>query len=198
MGTDVEAAGTPGVGAATGERVTDAERRLLVTLAAWSTWSVGLGAALWRIGRRDASPGVRTAGRTTVAWGLADAVVVAWAAWRGVRRRSGAPPAARARRMTVLTGGNALLDVGYVAAGARLAASPRYRGEGLATACQGLFLLYLDTRYCLEFAVASRDPGPGGPHGPLDSRRARDRRRPARGGGDGPGGNDSVVIRTVS
>ena len=41
-------------------------------------------------------------------------------------------------------------------AGVRLAQSPRRRGDGAAVAVQGLFLLYLDTRYCLEFAAQAR------------------------------------------
>ena len=58
--------------------------------------------------------------------------------------------------MALLTGANALLDVGYVVAGVRLATRPRRRGDGVAVAVQGLFLLYLDTRYCLEFAARGR------------------------------------------
>jgi Family of unknown function (DUF6992) len=177
--------------------VAEAQRRLLVTLAAWSTWSVLLGALGWRIGRREDAASVRSAGRATVAWGVMDAGVVGWGAWRW-RSPSGVDAAARARRAAVLTGVNAVLDVGYVAGGAVLARSPRRRGTGLATVVQGLALLYLDTRYCLEFAAIARDHGRGTPPRPLDSARARDRRRPARGGGDGPGGNDSVVVRTVS
>jgi hypothetical protein len=189
-------AGQPRV--TSGGRAADAEQRLLVTLAAWSTWSALIGATLWRVGRRDGAPSVTAAGRATVAWGLGGAAVVAWGARRAMRRRAAAPSAADARRMAVLTGLNAVLDVGWVAAGVGLAARPRRRGEGLATACQGVFLLYLDTRYSLEFVAAADEASPSGPPGPLDSPRARDRRRPAPGGGGGPGGNDSVVVRTVS
>lgn len=173
----------------------ETERRLLVTVAAWSTWSIGVGGVLWRLGRREGVAELATAGRTTVAWGLADAAIVAWGTWRG-RSRTTAEPASRARRMAVLTGANAALDVGYVAGGAALARSGR-RGLGLATVVQGLALLYVDTRYCLEFAANARNRGRNQAPRPLDSARARDRRRPARGGGDGPGGNDSVVVRNV-
>lgn len=137
-----------------------AELRLLMSLAAWSTWSTGVGAVMWRVGRRDGERALGDAGRTTLAWGLADAAVAGWGAWRG-RCDTGADPAARARRMALVTGANALLDVGYVAAGVRLAARPRRRGDGVAVTAQGLFLLYLDTRYCLEFAAAGR-PRPDG------------------------------------
>jgi hypothetical protein len=177
--------------------VAEVERRLLVTLAAWSTWSVGVGGVLWRLGRREGVAGLSAAGRTSVAWGAADAAVVGWAARRS-RSRPDVDPPARARRMARLTGFNAALDVGYVTGGAVLASSARRRGQGLAIVVQGIALLYLDTRYCLEFATIARDLGSDGVARPLDSSRARDRRRPARGGGDGPGGNDSVVVRTVS
>jgi hypothetical protein len=63
--------------------------------------------------------------------------------------------------MALLTGANALLDVGYVVAGVRLAARPGRRGDGVAFAVQGLFLLYLDTRYCLEFTARARAVGSG-------------------------------------
>jgi hypothetical protein len=173
------------------------ERRLLVTLAAWSTWSVGLGGLLWGFGRREGVVALRAAGRTTVAWGAADAAVVGWAVWRS-RSRSYPDASARARRSARLTAINVGLDAGYVAGGALLATSAGRRGAGLATVAQGVALLYLDTRYCLEFATVARDLGPDRAGRPLDSSRARDRRRPARWGGDGPEGNDSVVVRTVS
>jgi hypothetical protein len=153
---------------------------------------------MWRMGRRDGARAVAGAGRATVAWGLGDAAVVTWAGSRAVRRRGEAHGVGRARKLAWLTGANAVLDMAYVAAGATLAATPRRRGEGLATAVQATFLLYLDTRYALEFAAVARDASSGSAPRPLDSPRARDRRRPARGGGAGPGGNDSVVVRTVS
>ena len=137
-----------------------AELRLLMSLAAWSTWSTGVGAAMWRVGRRDGERALGDAGRMTLAWGLADAAVAGWGAWRG-RRDTGVDAVARARRMALVTGANALLDDGYVATGVRLAAGRRRRGDGVAVAVQGLFLLYLDTRYCLEFAAAGR-PAPDG------------------------------------
>jgi hypothetical protein len=186
------------LGVASPGRVADAEQRLVMTLAAWSTWSLLVGGALWRTGRRDGAPTVANAGRATVAWGLGGASVAGWGAWRALRRRGADGHAAHARRLALLTGVNAVLDVGWVVAGVGGIGHPRHRGAGLATAAQGLFLLYLDTRYCLEFAAAARDASTSGPPGPLDSPRARDRRRPARGGGAGPGGNDSVVVRTVS
>ena len=132
-----------------------AEQRLLLSLAAWSTWSAVVGGVLWRVGRRDGKRALGDAGRMTVAWGLGDGAVAGWGAWRLCRRVPGAP-ADRARRTALLLGANALLDVGYVVAGVGLAARARRRGDGLAVAVQGLFLLYLDTRYCLEFAAQAR------------------------------------------
>jgi hypothetical protein len=138
------------------------EQRLLLSLAAWSTWSVGVGLVLWRVGRRDGERALGNAGRMTVAWGLADAAVAGWGAWR-MRAREGdaGEPGARARRMALLTGANAALDVAYVAAGVRLAGRPERRGDGVAVTVQGLYLLYLDTRYCLEFAEQARVEGGG-------------------------------------
>jgi hypothetical protein len=132
-----------------------AELRLLVSLTAWAAWSTGAGVVLWRLGRRDGERALGDAGRMTVAWGLADAAVAGWGAWR-LRRKASSEAVARARRMALLTGANALLDVGYVVAGVRLAERQRRRGDGVAVAVQGLFLLYLDTRYCLEFATQAR------------------------------------------
>ena len=137
-----------------------AEQRLLLSLAAWSTWSLGVGVVLWRVGRRDGERALGNAGRMTVAWGLSDGLVAGWGAWRLYRRAPGAT-AERARRMALLLGANALLDVGYVVAGVGLAARPRRGGNGVAVAVQGLFLLYLDTRYCLEFAAQARADGSG-------------------------------------
>jgi hypothetical protein len=137
-----------------------AELRLLLSLGAWAVWSTGAGAVLWRLGRRDGERALGDAGRMTVAWGLVDGAVAAWGA-RRLRRPWSADGPAQARRMALLTGANALLDVGYVVAGARLAQRPRRRGDGTAVAVQGLFLLYLDTRYCLEFALQARAGGAG-------------------------------------
>ena len=132
-----------------------AEQRLLLSLAAWSTWSAAVGGVLWRVGRRDGERALGDAGRMTVVWGLGDGAVAGWGAWRLCRSAPRAP-ADRARRMALLLGANALLDVGYLVAGVGLAARPRRRGDGLAVAVQGVFLLYLDTRYCLEFAAQAR------------------------------------------
>jgi len=175
-----------------------AETRLVAALAAWATVSTIAGALMWRVGRRDGERALAGAGRVSVAWGLADAAVAGWAVRRGRGKARLQDDAARARRMALVTGGNALLDVAYVAGGVRWARVPGRRGEGWATAGQGLFLLYLDTRYTLEFAAASRGTGLREPARPLDSGRARERRRPAQGGGAGPSENDTAVVRPVS
>src|SRR3954463_7755842 len=151
-----------------------AEQRLTAELAAWATWSTGVGLVLWRLGRREGGRALAGAGRVSVAWGVGGAGNAGFGAWRGRGARAGDP--ARARRLAMITGANALLDVGYVAGGVRWARVPGRRGEGWATAVQGLFLLYLDTRYCLEFTVASGGTGRTDARGPLDSGRAPQRR----------------------
>ena len=138
-----------------------AELRLLVSLTAWATWSTGVGSGVWRLGRRDGRRALGDAGRMTVAWGLADAAVARLGGVADAPGPASADGVARARRMALVTGANALLDVGYVVAGVRLAQRPRRRGDGAAIAVQGLFLLYLDTRYCLEFAAQARAGDPG-------------------------------------
>jgi hypothetical protein len=173
-----------------------AEQRLIAELAAWATWSTGVGVVLWRVGREEGVRGLVGAGRVSVAWGLADAAVAGFGAWRGRGAVAGDP--ARARRLALITGANALLDVGYVAGGVRWARVLGRRGEGWATAVQGLFLLYLDTRYCLEFAVSARGAGRAGAGGPLDSGRAPQRRRPTQAGPAGVQANDTSVVRPVS
>ncbi len=162
LGTMTRSAGTstptetPGGAAPAGAgQQLPAEQRLLLTLAAWATWSVGVGGVMWRVGRRDGERTLGDAGRATVAWGLADAAVAGWGAWRE-RRDDATDAATRARTMALVTGVNALLDVGYVTAGAAMASRSRHRGDGLAMAVQGSFLLYLDTRYSLEFAAVAR------------------------------------------
>jgi hypothetical protein len=173
-----------------------AEQRLVAELAAWATWSTGVGLLLWRVGRTEGVRAVAGAGRMSVAWGLADAAVAGYGAWRS--RGAAADDPARARRLARITGANALLDVAYVAGGVRWARVPGRRGEGWATAAQGLFLLYLDTRYCLEFAVTARGAGRSSAGGPLDSGRAPERRRPAQAGPAGAPANDTSVVRPVS
>ncbi len=172
------------------------EQRLAAELTAWALWSTGLGAVLWRVGRREGLPALAGAGRVSVAWGLADAAIAGFGFWRGRGARPRDP--ARARRLALITGANALLDVGYVAGGVRWARVPGRRGQGLATAAQGLFLLYLDTRYSLEFSVTARRAGRTGVGGPLDSGRAPQRRPPTHAGGQGAPANDTAVVRPVS
>ena len=173
-----------------------AEQRLTAALLAWATWSAGTGGVLWALGRRSGVRALIGAGRVSVAWAAADAAVAGFGVWRGRGAPVGDP--ARARRLALITGANALLDVGYVAGGVRWAAAPGRRGEGWATAVQGLFLLYLDTRYCAEFAASARGAGRAGARGPLDSGRAPQRRPPAHAGPAGAQANDTAVVRPVS
>lgn len=110
------------------------EERLTRVLAGWAVASVAVGAAL------SASPRTRGLGRQTAAWGAVDGAI----AWVGARNRARRGPTdpARLRRVLLV---NAGLDVGYLAAGAALFRSGRWRGDAVAVLVQGGFLLVLDT-----------------------------------------------------
>ena len=131
---------------------------LLAELAAGAAVSAGAGVAAWRIGRQGDNRFLRAFGRQTVAWAAVDAGIVAW----GVARRGTAPTDADAavvlaRRMRLLTGANAVADVGYVAGGVAVARRwPARRGDGLAIVLQGLFLLWLDARHTRRFHALTR------------------------------------------
>ncbi len=129
------------------EEVRALERSVGRVLAAWAALSVAGGAHLAFWHRRD--PVVAAFGQQTAAWGAVDGLIAAAAA------RAGRPPLTdppgRLRRLRRLLAVNAALDVGYIAAGgallrrARAGDPPRLRGDGLAIAVQGAFLLVLDT-----------------------------------------------------
>jgi hypothetical protein len=105
---------------------------------------LGGGALAAMAGRED----VRAFGQQSAAWGAVD---VAIAGISALRSRRGAADPARLRRILLV---NAVLDVGYVAAGAHLAhhgttlggrLSPAAaRGHGAAVMVQGLGLLAID------------------------------------------------------
>lgn len=112
----------------------DVEQRLTEVLRGWALGSLGVGALL------ALSPAARGVGRQTAAWGAVDLVI----AEVGARRRAARGPTdpVRLRRVLLV---NAGLDVGYLAAGAWLLRSTRWRGDGAAVLVQGAFLLVLDT-----------------------------------------------------
>jgi hypothetical protein len=146
--------------------VLDEEQALLRGLALWAAGSIVAGVALTGRGRRRPST-ARDVGRQALGWGLVDLAIVAWGA-RGLRRgRRGALTAdaarVRGRRMGRVTAANAVLDIGYVAAGAVLAArGPARRGDGLGIVVQGLALLWLDVRHASAFRrLTSTVPGSG-------------------------------------
>ena len=114
--------------------MTDVEVRLTQVLGAWATGSVLLGAGLC------VPAATRAFGRQTAAWGAVDGLI-AYVGSRNRARRGPTEPV-RLRRVLLV---NAGLDVGYLAAGARLLQRPRWRGDGLAVLVQGAFLLVLDT-----------------------------------------------------
>jgi len=139
------------------------ERAVGRILAAWAALSVAGGAHLAFWHRRD--PVVAAFGQQTAAWGAVDGLIALVAA------RAGRPPpaapaapadpaeptergdesAGRLRRLGRLLAVNAVLDVGYVAAGlallrrARAGGPARLGGDGPAVVVQGAFLLVLDT-----------------------------------------------------
>lgn len=110
------------------------EHDLTRVLGWWAVGSVLLGGAL------SVSPRTRGFGRQTAAWGAVDGTIALVGARRQAAGRS--TPPARLRRVLLV---NAALDVGYLAAGAALVRSPRWRGDALAVLAQGAFLLALDS-----------------------------------------------------
>jgi hypothetical protein len=110
------------------------EEDLTRVLSGWAVGSVAAGAVL------SVFPRTRGFGRQTAAWGAVDGAI----AYAGVRGRDRKGPTERRRLRTVLLV-NAGRDVGYLALGARLRRSERWRGDGLAVLVQGAFLLLLDT-----------------------------------------------------
>ncbi len=114
--------------------MTDVEQRLTQVLGRWAAGSMAVGALL------SVPRATRGFGRQTAAWGAVDGAI----AYVGARKHKAKGPTdpRRLRRVLLL---NAGLDVGYLAAGARLVRSARWRGDGLAVLVQGGFLLVLDT-----------------------------------------------------
>lgn len=102
--------------------------------------------------------------RQAIGWGAVDLAIAAWgrARSRTVARDGldAAAALARARRMSRITGVNALADVGYVASGLALASRPGRRGDGVGVVVQGLALLVLDVRHATAFRRLSRGVRP--------------------------------------
>ena len=109
------------------------EQDLVRVLGRWGLGSVVAGAVL------SLDPRTRGFGRQTATWGAVDGVIALVGARRQAAGRT--TDAGRLRRVLLV---NAGLDVGYVAAGAVLLRSERWRGDGAAVLVQGAFLLWLD------------------------------------------------------
>ena len=109
------------------------EQDLTRALSRWAVGSVLLGSAL------TVAPRTRGFGRQTAAWGAVDGAIALVGSRRQAAGRTTEPR--RLRRVLLV---NAGLDVGYLALGARLVRSPRWRGDGQAVLVQGAFLLVLD------------------------------------------------------
>lgn len=110
------------------------EKRLTRVLGAWSAGSIATGAVL------AARPATRGFGRQTLAWGAIDGAI-AYAGAKG-RARKGPTDPVRLQKILIV---NAVLDLGYLALGARMRRTERWRGDGDAVLVQGGFLLMLDT-----------------------------------------------------
>jgi len=124
------------------------EERLTQVLATWAAGSVLVGGAL------SLHPRTRGFGRQTAAWGAVDGAI-AYAGVRG-RRRTGPTDPPRLRTVLLV---NAGLDVGYLALGARMRRSERWRADGSAVLVQGAFLLLLDTTAAVRLAPQVRGEG---------------------------------------
>lgn len=113
--------------------MSDVESRLTAALGRWAAGSVATGALL------SVPRSTRGFGRQTLAWGAVDGAIAAV----GRRRHAARGPTdpTRLRRVLLV---NAVLDVGYLAAGAWLVRDGRWRGDGAAVLVQGAFLLALD------------------------------------------------------
>ena len=144
------------------------ERQITGLLGAWAVGSVVKGVAIALIGRRTGRQQWVRFGRQTAMWGAVDGLI----AGAGVLARSrrgeltddeAGAEAAKLRRLLMI---NAAADVVYIAGGAHIAAHAKParidaagdlvperrsfrlgRGDGLAIAIQGAFLLALDATY---------------------------------------------------
>ncbi|MEI4279689.1 DUF6992 family protein [Klenkia terrae] len=110
------------------------ETRLTSVLGTWAAASVAVGAVL------SVRESTRGFGRQTAAWGAVDGAIAAVGTRN--RRRRGPTDPARLRKVLLV---NAGLDVGYLALGAALLRTDRWRGDGAAVVVQGAFLLALDS-----------------------------------------------------
>jgi len=124
------------------------EEKLTQVLAGWAVGSVLVGAAL------ALHPRTRGFGRQTAAWGAVDGAI-AYVGVRGRQRKGPTDP--RHLRKVLLV--NAGLDVGYLALGAAMWRSGRWRADGSAVLVQGAFLLGLDITAAGRLARWARREG---------------------------------------
>ncbi len=133
------------------------EARLLTELGTGAAVSAVAGAALWAVGARGDRPTVAAFGRQTASWAAVDGLIAAGGWMVASRRRDGehVDEAARASALRRLLLVNAGLDVSYVVGGVLLARRADRRGDGIAIAVQGAFLLWLDSRHARRFGSAA-------------------------------------------
>lgn len=152
------AGGAATAGPALPAQVRATQWRLLGVLALGAGASAWGGVAAWRAGRRHNRAWLRAFGRQSLAWAAVDAGVVAWGLSRPPALAADADAArATARKLTVLTGVNAMADVGYVAAA--VAAGRRWparRADAAAVVVQAAFLAWLDVRFSRQFFALAR------------------------------------------
>jgi len=124
-------------------------------LTAWSLGSIAVGALV--VVRR---PGERATGfaRQSIAWGAVDLAIAGLSLRRRDPAADEAVEAGSLRRLLLV---NAVLDVGYVTAGALLWRAGRFRGrdstgDGAGVVVQGAFLLVLDTACAVALRPVAR------------------------------------------
>ncbi|GIV25980.1 MAG: hypothetical protein KatS3mg026_1672 [Bacteroidia bacterium] len=131
-------------------QVVRVQKRLLHLLGGWAGGSAAVGT--YQLLR--ASPFGRYMGIQHLAWGAVDGAIAGYGLYslhkslRASQPKDWAAEKQRLRRILLL---NALLDVGYMAAGAYLATrrDVRWQGTGWGIVIQGGFLLLLDSLHGL-------------------------------------------------
>ena len=138
------------------------EREITSLLTVWAAGSVVKGAAIALLGKRTGRKQWVRFGRQTAMWGAVDALIAGAGALSRSRRGELTPEQvdAEARKLRTLLLINAAADVAYIAGGAHIAFHARDgrtiwrmgRGDGLAIAIQGAFLLALDATYARKLS----------------------------------------------
>lgn len=138
------------------------EQEITTLLSLWAAGSVIKGTAIALIGKRTGRQEWLRFGRQTALWGAVDGLI----AGAGVLSRSRRGELTQedveleATKLRVMLLLNAAADVAYIAGGAHIAFHAKHgktvwrmgRGDGLAIAIQGAFLLALDATYARKLS----------------------------------------------